>query len=109
MHDSKTAGHLGTRRSLAKIMGRFYWKGMYSDCVTYVESCHHCQASKVNCQAQTGDPRALQVQPEPWLVVHMDWVTGLPTSSEGYNVIPVFVCVLTNMVHLQACSKKASL
>ena len=39
------------------------------------------------------------------LVVHMDWITGLPRSPEGYDAILVFVCALTNMVHLQACHK----
>jgi hypothetical protein len=90
MHDSKTAGHMGTRRTLAKLMGSFYWKGTYGDCITYVESCHRCQASKIDRRARLGDPRALQVPPEPWAVVHMDWVTGLPTSSEGYDAILVF-------------------
>ena len=52
-----------------------------------------------------GEPRALQVPAAPWDVVHMDWITGLPRSPEGYDAILVFVCALTNMVHLQACHK----
>ena len=84
MHDSKTAGHMGTRRTLAKLMGNFYWKGMYGDCVKYVESCHRCQVSKIDRRARMGEPRALQVPAAPWDVVHMDWITGLPRSPEGY-------------------------
>jgi hypothetical protein len=32
----------------------------------------------------------------------MDWITGLPTTAEGYDSILVFVCALSDMVHLQA-------
>jgi hypothetical protein len=32
----------------------------------------------------------------------MDWITGLPTTAEGYDSILVFVCVLSGMVHLKA-------
>ena len=110
MHDSKSAGHAGVRRTLAKLQGNFYWKGMYGDAVAYVESCHKCQVSKINRQARMGEPRALQarVPDNPWAVVHMDWITGLPTSSEGYDAILVFVCALTGMIHLQPCKKTDS-
>ena len=105
MHDSKTAGHPGIRRTLAKVMGNFYWRGMYGDVVKYVETCHRCQISKIDRRARMGEPRALQVPEAPWDVVHMDWVTEFPKRPEGFNAILVFVCALTGMVHLQACKK----
>jgi len=56
--DSKTAGHQGVRRILAKVMGSFYWTGMYGDVVKYVETCHRCQISKIDSRARMGEPRA---------------------------------------------------
>jgi len=105
MHDSKTAGHQGVRRTLAKVIGIFYWAGMYGDVVKYVETCHRCQLSKIDRRAQMGEPRALPVPEEPWDMVHMDWITGFPESIEGFDAILVFVCALTGIVHLQACKK----
>jgi hypothetical protein len=105
MHDSKTAGHQGVRRTLAKVMGSFYWTGMYGDVVKYVETCHRCQISKIDRRARMGEPRALPIPEAPWDMVHMDWITGFPESPEGFNAILVFICALTGMVHLQACKK----
>ena len=105
MHDSKTAGHQGVQRTLAKVMGSFYGTGMYGDVVKYVETCHQCQLSKIDRQARMGKPRALPVPEATWDMVYMDWIRGFPESIEGFEAILVFVCALTGMVHLQACKK----
>jgi len=101
MHDSKTAGHQGVRCTLAKVIGSFYWAGMYGDVVKYFETCHRCQLSKIDRRARIGEPSALPVPEAPWDMVHMDWITGFPESIEGFDAILVF----TGMVHLQACKK----
>jgi hypothetical protein len=33
----------------------------------------------------------------------MDWITGLPTSADGSDVILVFIDAMTGMRHFQAC------
>jgi len=104
MHDSKTVGHQGVRHTLAKMMGSFYWTGMYGDIVKYVETFHYCQLSKIDCRARMGKTRALPAPEAPWDIVHMDWMTGFPESIKGFNAILVFVCALT-LMHLQACKK----
>jgi len=105
MHDSKTAGHQGVRRTLAKVIGSFYWTGMYGDVVRYIETCHRCQISKIDRRARMGEPLALPIPEAPWDMVHMDWITGFLESPEGFDAILVFICALTGMVHLQACKK----
>ena len=37
----------------------------------------------------------------PFETVHMDWITGLPPTAEGFDSILVFTCTLSGMVHLQ--------
>ena len=105
MHDSKLAAHAGIRRTLARAVGNFYWKGMHADVTRYVESCHVCQTAKVDRRKRMGDPRAHSVPDSPWDVVHLDWITGFRPSPEGYDAVLVFVDALTGMVHLQACKK----
>jgi hypothetical protein len=43
--------------------------------------------SKIDRRARMEEPRVLQVPESTWSVVHMDWVTGLPKSPEGYDDI----------------------
>ena len=46
-HDAPLeGGHLGTRKTLEKIKGRFYWEGMNSDIKRYIKACIPCQQRK---------------------------------------------------------------
>ncbi len=60
--------------------------------------CHKKKDDKLRRQ---GEARAPSVPTYPFETVHMDWITGLPTTAEGYDSILVFVCALSDMVHLQ--------
>ena len=103
MHDA--LGHPGKHRTLARVLGSYYWRGAYSDTVRYVRSCHKCQLSKQDRRNREGDARALPVPAEPWEAVHMDWITGLPKAADGSDAVLVFIDALTGMVHFQACQK----
>jgi hypothetical protein len=105
MHDSKLAAHAGVRRTLARAVGNYYWRGMHADVMRYVETCHICQTAKEDRRKRAGDPRALQIPEAPWDVVHLDWISEFQKSAEEYDSILVFVDALTGMVHLQACKK----
>ena len=104
-HDSKLAAHSGIHRTLARALGNYYWKGIYADVTRYVHTCHVCQLAKADRRVQQGEARALPVPLAPWDSVHMDWITGLPKTTKGFDSILVFICALTGMVHLQACKK----
>jgi hypothetical protein len=105
MHDANTAGHPGKHRTLAKVLGNYYWSGVYGDTVRYVASCHKCQLAKIDRHTRAGAAQAIPLPSEPWQAVHMDWMSGFTKSTEGYDTILVFVCALTGMVHLQPCKK----
>ncbi len=80
-HDSKMSVHPDRYRTLAKTQGNYFWHGMWTSRYMYRD-----------------DP---SVPAYPFETVHMDWITGLPTTTEGYDSILVFVCALSDMVHLQ--------
>ena len=46
LHDHKTSGHLGFKKTLNKVRSRFYWEGMYTDVKRYTQSCVSCNKSK---------------------------------------------------------------
>jgi hypothetical protein len=102
IHDSKMSAHPGRYRTLAKAQGNYFWRGMYRDVDDFVASCDVCQKKKGDKLRRQGDAQAPSVPTYPFETVHMDWITGLPTTAEGYDSILVFVCALSGMVHLQA-------
>lgn len=51
-HDSPSAGHLGTAKTLKRIAQRYYWPGMHRDVRTHVRTCNICQKNKTQ-QAKT--------------------------------------------------------
>ncbi|KAL2091675.1 hypothetical protein ACEWY4_013938 [Coilia grayii] len=44
-HEAAMAGHLGVRKTQAKLMRHFYWPRLHQDVVNFVRSCHACQVS----------------------------------------------------------------
>ncbi|GJY37328.1 copia protein [Tanacetum coccineum] len=73
----------------------YWWPNMKADIATYVSKCLTCARVKAEHQR----PSSLLVQPEipqwKWDNITMDFVTKLPKSSQGYEIIWVIVDVLT--------------
>jgi hypothetical protein len=82
VHDSKTAGHMGSRRTLARLRSSgLHWPGMARDVEEFVATCEVCQRTKPAVAPQ-GIASPLEVPAGRWKVVSLDIVTGLP-KSEG--------------------------
>ena len=45
-HDSRTAGHLGIHKTLARIRQSYYWPGLQSDVHSYIAGCEVCTKRK---------------------------------------------------------------
>jgi hypothetical protein len=99
-HDTPTAGHVGTEKTLELAKRRLYWPGMDDDVRRYVRSCDECQRNKPSQQATAGLMMPLPIPTYPWQQVTMDLITQLPRSRSGCDAIVVFVDKLTKMVHL---------
>ena len=102
LHESKMSVHPGRYRTLVKVQGTYFWYGMYRDIDDFVVSCDVCQKKKVDKLRRQGESRAPSVSKYPFETVHMDCITGLPPTVEGFDSILVFVCALSDMDHLQA-------
>ena len=46
LHDSRTAGHMGKRRTFLKVEHRFYWYKMREYISRYIRTCDRCQRRK---------------------------------------------------------------
>ncbi|XP_053872984.1 uncharacterized protein LOC128831041, partial [Malaclemys terrapin pileata] len=89
-HDVPAAGHLGHDKTLARILGRFFWPGVYQDVKDYCKSCPECQLA---APAQT--PKAplvpMPLMETPFERVAVDLVGPLPKSSAGFQYILVMM------------------
>ncbi len=75
-HDHPTAGHLGLKKTLARLRFRFSWPKMAADVKRYVTSCSVCQLTKPSQRKPTG--RMVPILPQkPWEYTGVDFVGPL--------------------------------
>ena len=98
-HDSPTGGHLGRDKTYNRLARNFYWPGMSKSVWRFVKSCDRCQRAKEG-RSPHGLLQPLSVPQQPWSDISMDFVMGLPRSSDGFDAIFTFVDRLTKLVHL---------
>lgn len=91
-HGSKAAGHPGQYKTLELVQRDFWWNRMGEFIQDYITGCAVCQSTKNNTH-----PTCVPLQPmttnevcQPFEVVTMDYITGLP-KSKGYDSIYVVV------------------
>ncbi|KAM7300781.1 uncharacterized protein ISCGN_016366 [Ixodes scapularis] len=85
-HESPWGGHLGTRKTMARIKYSFYWPAMEADVKRHCSSCPACQ---LRADRRTGDrvPISPLTRPEwPFQCVNMDVIGPLdPPSARGHR------------------------
>jgi len=101
-HDSPMAGHFGAKKTLEKIMRRYYWKGIKKDTEMYCHDCLKCRRAIAPRHRPYGLLNTLPIPSGPWQDVTMDFITELPYSKyqgQVYDSILVIVDRLTKMAH----------
>lgn len=76
----------------------FYWKGLKKDVKEWVRNCDICQRCKSENVASPGLLQPLNIPDEAWQGISIDFVEGLPKSSNK-EVIMVVVGRLTKYAH----------
>ncbi|KAL7725407.1 hypothetical protein ACLKA6_000168 [Drosophila palustris] len=103
-HDHPTAGHLGIRKTIARISQRYYWPGLFRDVARYVKQ---CQKFKVSQLKPAGRMLTHQVE-EPFGTLCADFVGPLPRSKHGNTMLLVFFDAFTKWVELIPLRKATS-
>ncbi|CAI7880896.1 unnamed protein product, partial [Closterium sp. NIES-54] len=98
-HDVQCARHFGTNMTLAVIEKYYYWPGMAADVQQFITSCDTCQRMKISKQTKAGLLQPLLVPEQPWQVVSLDFITGLPSTSRGHDAILVVIDKFSKMGH----------
>ena len=105
LHTVPYSVHPGVQRTIGKVRRYFWWKGMAGDIREFVESCPTCQLEKTDHTMKKGSLQSLAIPEAKWQEVSIDFITDLPTSSDGEDSIMTVVDRATKMVHLIPCKK----
>ena len=88
LHDNKTAGHLGTKRTRIRVAQRFYWHGSMSDVGRWCQSCDMC-ASRQRPHKTPRAPMKKYNVGAPLERIAIDVMGPLPVTINGNKYIAV--------------------
>ena len=91
-HDPPMGGHLGSKKTLERIWGTFYWPGLCAQVRRYCESCEQCQKVVPRGRVPKVPLQHLPLVEEPFQRVALDLVGPItPMSDRGNRFILVTV------------------
>ena len=103
--DDLLAGHFGIDKTRELVGRKYYWPSLRRDVGSYVQGCDICPALKAVRHKPYSNLQSLPVPTHWWKNFSMDFVIGLPLSSDwknnNYNLILVIVDQLTKMVYYE--------
>jgi hypothetical protein len=98
-HDTPYSIHPGGTKMCQDLKEQFWWHGMKREIASYIAQCDVCQCVKAEHQRPAGLLQPLRVPLWKWEKVGMDFIIGLPMSSQGHDSIWVIVDHLTKVAH----------
>ena len=81
MHSSGLGGHSGIHVTYSRIKQLFAWPKLKLTVQNYVKACTICQQAKVEHIKSPGLLQPLAIPSQPWAVVNLDFIEGLPQSN----------------------------
>ncbi|XP_073019601.1 uncharacterized protein [Primulina eburnea] len=105
-HNSRISIHPGGSKMYQEIKKHFWWKGMKRDIADFISQCLSCQMIKAEHQRRAGLLQPLPIPEWKWDQITIDFVTGLPQLTGGFNSIWVIVDRLTKSAHFIPISHK---
>lgn len=105
-HDSLLhGGHFGEFTTINKLLPLYYWPSMTTDIKQFVKTCLQCQLMKNYRRRTNGELNPLPVAEGRWLDVSVDFITGLPITSQGHDMIMVVTDRFSKRAHFIAANK----
>ena len=104
VHVPPLGGHKGINRTVKLIKRYYYWPSMQKTVDQYIWNCYECKRSKSPKDQKNGLLNPLPIPKQRWLDISMDFITGLPMTKEGKNVILNVMDRLSKERHYLACT-----
>ncbi|GJV10246.1 putative reverse transcriptase domain-containing protein [Tanacetum coccineum] len=108
-HKSKYSIHPGSDKMYQDLKKLYWWPNMKANIATYVSKCLTCAKVKAEHQRPSGLLQQPEIPEWKWECITMDFVTGLPRTSSGYDSIWVIVDRLTKSAHFLPMKKTDSM
>jgi hypothetical protein len=103
-HSGGFVGHLGHDKTFVQLSSAYYWPGMRTKVIKFVNKCRIFQHAKGK-RHKTGLYQPLPIPERPWDAISMDFVLGLPRTRRGCDSIFVVVYIFSKMAHFIPCQK----
>jgi hypothetical protein len=98
-HLSKFAMHPGSTKMYQDLKRNFWWTRMRREIAKYVSECDVCQRVKASHLKISGTLQPLPIPSWKWDDISMDFIVGLPNTSQRHDSIWVIVDRLTKTAH----------
>lgn len=98
-HDTPNAGHFGFEKTYGTVARYYWWPNMAKYIKNFVSSCDYCQRVKSSNQPPVGLLLPIAIPQERWEVISMDFITGLPKTQVGNDMIMTIVDKLSKRAH----------
>ena len=93
------AMHPRTTKMYQTLKSTYWWPTMKKDATEYIAKCLVCQQIKIKHQAPAGKLITLPMPEWKWEKITIDFVSGLPKTSQGHDAGWVIVDRLTKSAH----------
>jgi hypothetical protein len=103
-HSGGLTGHFDHDKTFAQLSNSYYWLGMRTYVIKFMNRCKIYQHAKGKRQ-KTGLYQPLPIPERPWDAISMDFVLGLPRTQRGCDSIFVVVDIFSKMAHFIPCQK----
>ena len=108
-HRSRYSIHPGSTKMFCYLKPLFWWPVMKIDIAKFVEKCVTCSQVKAEHQKPYGTLQQLEIPEWKWDHITMDFVTKLPKTRKGNDMVWVIVDRLTKSAHFLATRENAPL
>jgi hypothetical protein len=98
-HLSKFSIHPGSTKMYQDLKQSFWWTRMRREIAKYVSECDICQRVKASHLKTAGILQPLPISSWKWEDISMDFIIGLPNTSQRHDSIWVIVDRLTKSAH----------
>ncbi|GJW50476.1 putative reverse transcriptase domain-containing protein [Tanacetum coccineum] len=108
-HKMRYSVHPEADKMYYDLRDMYWWPGMKKEIAIYVSKCLTCAKVKAEHQRPSGLLQQPEIPEWKWEKIAMDFITKLPRSSSGHDVIWVIVDRLTKSAHFLAIREDYSM
>lgn len=108
-HRTRYSVHPGATKMYADLKPLYWWPNMKNDVGLFVQKCVTCAQVKAEHQKPYGELQQLDIPEWKWDHITMDYVTKLPKTPRGNDMIWVIVDRLTKSAYLLPICETASM